>query len=101
MTALDDMRPDRQIRIIGFDPESLTSLDNPNLDSLVVENTRKMGAEAVRLIIAKLHGQGGPAVTQFEPVLVTRENVNSAEVRELTSMDWRPEPLVRTWRVVQ
>ncbi len=101
MTALDDMRPDRQIRIIGFDPESLSSLDNPNLDSLVIENTQKMGAEAVSLIIAKLHGQHGPAVTQFEPVLITRENVNSAEARELTSMDWRPEPLVRTWRVVQ
>jgi hypothetical protein len=60
-----------------------------------------MGAEGVRLIVGQIHGVSGPAVTQIEPVLVTRENVKSAEVRQLTSMEWRPEPSSPTWRIVQ
>jgi ribose transport system substrate-binding protein len=100
ISALADLRPSRRISMIAFDPDSL-AFENPHLDSVVFEDTRKMGAEAVRLIVAKLRGQSEPAVTKYEPVLVTRDNVNSAAVRQLTSMDWRPEPQLRTWGVVQ
>jgi ribose transport system substrate-binding protein len=100
LSALRNIHTTRPIRVIGFDPDSL-GFENPRLDSLVVEDTRRMGAEAVRLIVGKIHGVSGPPVTQIEPVLVTRENVNSAEIRELTSMEWRPEPSSPTWTVVQ
>ena len=100
LSALGNLRPSRRIRIISFDPDFL-GFDNPNLDSFVLEDTQRMGAEAVRLIVAKLHGQSEPAVTKYEPLLVTRDNLNSAEVRQLTSMDWRPEPMLRTGGVVQ
>jgi ribose transport system substrate-binding protein len=100
MSALDDIRPDRRIQIVGFDPESL-NFDNPHLDSLIIEDTRKMGDEAVRWIVGRTHGPIQPVVTRYQPILVTRENANSAEVRQLTNMDWRPEPLARAWRAIQ
>jgi ribose transport system substrate-binding protein len=96
LSALGNVRSGRQIRIVGFDPDSL-NFDNPHLDSIVIEDTQKMGVDAVRQVVAQIHGQSGPLVTQCEPLLVTRENVHSAEVSQLTSMDWRPENLRRTW----
>jgi len=101
LTALKNIRTIHRICVIGFDPDSLFRLENPNLDSLVLEDTQRMGAEGVRIIVGKIHGVSGPRMTQIEPVLVTRENVNSAEVRQLTTMDWRPEPFAATWRIVQ
>jgi len=101
LTALKNIRTTHRIQVIGFDPDSLLRLENPNVDSLVLEDTQRMGAEGVRLIVGKVHGVSGLPVTQIEPVLVTRENVNSVVVRQLTSMDWRPEPFSATWRIVQ
>jgi ribose transport system substrate-binding protein len=98
-SALGDVLPRRSVVLISFDPDSL-SFENPNLDSVILENTQRMGAEAVRQVVARSNGQSVPAVMRVEPLLVTRENVNSAEVRQLTSMDWRPEPLAQTWRLV-
>jgi len=79
----------RPVRVVAFDPDT-PALDNPNLDCLILEDTRKMGAEAVRMILAILQGQSVPQEMQFEPVLVTRETANSPEVQKITSMDWRP-----------
>ena len=87
-------------RVIAFDPDSM-SFDSPNLDCVILQNTQKMGAEAVRTILAHLQGQPVPAITQFEPVLVTRENADTAEVHKLTSMDWRPALMQWKWSVRQ
>jgi len=100
LSALGTVRPSRRISVVAFDPDSF-GFDNPNLDSVVLEDTQTMGAEAVRLIVEKLHGRSGPGVTNLQPILVTRENVNSDKVNQLTSMDWRPTTLGRPWRAVQ
>jgi ribose transport system substrate-binding protein len=98
LAAIGSSEFGHDVKVISFDPDSL-GFDNPAVDSFVIEDTERMGAEAVRLIVEKTHGHGEPAVTQFEPVLVTRENVDTAEVRELTSMDWRPSPIQWKWSV--
>ncbi len=61
-----------------------------SLDSMIVQNTRAMGERAVRLIHAKGEGQPFPALIQFEPLLVTRENVNSAVVQQMLYARWMP-----------
>lgn len=101
LSALQNVHTTRRIHVIGFDPDTLARFENPNLDSLVLEDTQRMGAESIRQIIGKIHGLTGPLVTQIEPILVTRQNLNSAEVRQLTTMDWRPEPFTSTLRIVQ
>jgi ribose transport system substrate-binding protein len=100
LSALGNIRPSRRISVVAFDQDSL-AFDDPSLDSVVLEDTRTMGAEAIQLIVDKLHGRSAPGTTNLEPILVTRENVNSEEVRRLTSMEWRPAPLVRAWSRVQ
>jgi len=92
-TATIDSEPAwHSVKVIGFDPESLP-FESASLDSIVAENTHAMGYKAVELIDAALHGQRMPALVKFEPVLITRDNVNSEPVRTMTSMDWGPAPL--------
>lgn len=86
------------VKVICYDPND-TLFDNPSLDSFVLQDTRSMGSEAVRVVLASLRGQTLPAVREFEPTLVTRENVSSAEVRRLSSMEWRTQPLQWTWSI--
>jgi ribose transport system substrate-binding protein len=100
-SALASMGPVHHIKIIAFDADSTLGFDSPNLDSVVMEDTRKMGAAAVRLIAAKLHGETAPSITRLEPVLVLRENLNRAEMLQITSRYWRPEPIERPWRAPQ
>jgi ribose transport system substrate-binding protein len=97
LSAISERHLNR-VRVIGFDPDS-TIFDSPNLDSLVLQDTRKMGAQAVLTIVGAVHGQRMPTVLQIEPTLVTRDNEASAEIREMTSMDWRPAPMRWKWSV--
>jgi ribose transport system substrate-binding protein len=78
-------------KVIGFDPDALP-FEAESLDSVIVQNTREMGYQAVGLIAARLRGQPMPPLVKLEPVLVTRENVNSKQVGNLTSMDWSKSP---------
>lgn len=87
-----------RVRVICFDPDAMI-FDSPNIDSLVLQDTRKMGAQAVLTVLAAIQGKGMPAVMLFEPTLVTRDNASSSEISEMTSMDWRPAPMRWKWSV--
>jgi ribose transport system substrate-binding protein len=89
--------PKIHARVIIFDPDSL-SFDCPNIDSLILEDTRAMGTEAMRILLARLQGRDAPAVVQLKPVLVTRENQNSAEIRNIVTNDWQPDSIHWKWR---
>jgi ribose transport system substrate-binding protein len=96
--ALRDRRA-THVRVIAFDRDDDATLlfDTPNIDSVVVEDTQKMGAEAVRQILARLQGHPTQAVTQFAPVLLTRENLHE-QMRSLWSMmDDFPEKTRARW----
>jgi ribose transport system substrate-binding protein len=86
------------VKVIVFDPDFLR-FDDPSFDSVIVEDTQNMGRKAIRLIVGKIHGEPMPLITRLQPTLVTRANVNTDEIRELTSMDWRPGRLHWRWRV--
>jgi ribose transport system substrate-binding protein len=84
--------PGSHARVIVFDPDTLTrAFDDPNVDSLVVEDMQNIGAEAVLQILRQTQGRPMAPVIQFEPVLLTRENIDSEE-RNLYS-------LINTWPV--
>jgi ribose transport system substrate-binding protein len=100
LSAITDRQTSR-VRVIAFDRDDDTELmfDTPNLDSVIVEDTQKMGAEAVRQILGKLQNLPMPPVTQFEPVLLTRENL-IRKMRELRSMiDTFPVEMRSKWMV--
>ncbi len=98
ISTIDSSPGSRPIKVIGFDPDGLP-FDAKHLDSVVVQNTREMGDRAVRLLDAQFHGRSVPSLIKLEPVLVTRENVNSDEVRSMTSMDWRAGSLHANWSI--
>ncbi len=77
------------VKVIGFDPDSLP-FENASLDSVIVQNTRGMGERAVRLIHARLEGQPFPARVEFEPALVTREDLNGPIVQQMLYARWLP-----------
>ncbi len=79
----------RALKVIGFDPDSLP-FENASLDSIIVQDTRGMGERAVRLIHARLGGQAFPARVEFQPMLVTRENVSSPVVQGMLYTRWKP-----------
>lgn len=100
LSAVKNLQPQKPIRVIGFDPDSM-GFSNPSLDSLVIEDTRAMGAEGIRRILSRIRGGNWPAATRVAPVLVTRENSESAQIRQMTSMSWSPEPQTPTWRLIR
>lgn len=78
------------VKLIGFeqDAEMLHAVKAGEIDSIVAESMFRMGFEAVRQMQAKWRGQAVPRRTLLAPVLITRKNVDSPEIRHLTRMDW-------------
>jgi len=89
LSALHTVPQSERIKVIGFDIENWPPFDrNPSLDCLIQEDTRSMGEEAVELILARQAGRFAPAQTMIEPHVITRENMNSAEIQRMLSQDW-------------
>jgi ribose transport system substrate-binding protein len=76
-------------KVIGFDePDRVLLLRENELDSMIVQNSREMGLGAVKTIAAQLRGQPVQPEVKLKPVLITRENLDSPEVREALYMQW-------------
>jgi ribose transport system substrate-binding protein len=67
------------VQIIGFDQGMLLPLQSGDVDSIVIQNTRKIGQLAMQNIIAQLHGQPVPGTTLVAPLLLTRDTINTPE----------------------
>lgn len=89
MSTIDNNPGKLKAKVIAFDAEDL-QFNSPSLDSAVIQDTRRMGNLAVQLIHDRLSGRAAPSLITLQPVLVTRANANSAEIRHMTTMDWRP-----------
>ena len=73
-----------QVSIVGFDadPAMQQELDSGAIDALIAQNAFQMGQTAMNYAARHLAGNPfTPAVTQFEPVLVTSENKDDPAVR--------------------
>lgn len=92
--ALEAMPENHHLKVIGFDPFGLPPFQQGgNIDSVIDQDTRSMAREAIELIHAKLLGQSVPSLVHIQPKLITRDNVNSPEVRFMVSIrDWRWSP---------
>jgi ribose transport system substrate-binding protein len=94
LSALETTGRGHSVKIIGFDPFAPPPFQQkPSLDSVIREDTRSMGREAIELIHAKLQGQAVPALVHLRPTLITRDNIDAPNVRfMLTSINWRWSP---------
>ncbi len=96
ISAIEGTSNQHHIKVIEFDPDSLL-FDNPILDSVIIEDTGRMGDLAIRSVDAKLHGEPVAALVKLKPVLVTRDNVDSPRIRNMTAMDWRAGTFHQQW----
>ena len=92
--ALEATPKNHHLKVIGFDPFGLPPFQQGgNIDSVIDQDTRSMAREAIELIHAKLLGKSVPSLVHIQPKLITRDNVNSPEVRFMVSTrDWRWSP---------
>jgi len=74
-----------KVVLVGFDssPNLIDDLKAGAIDSLVLQNPYKIGYEAVKAMVAKLNGQTPPRVIDTGVQLLTRDNLETAEMQKL------------------
>jgi ribose transport system substrate-binding protein len=93
---------EKHIRVIGFDSADLIpfGLAVPaeyrgppldfviqSLDSVIQADTGAMGRQAIELLHDRLLGRSVPTLLKIQPRLITRDNINTAEIQKMLTMD--------------
>lgn len=81
---------DKAVRLVGFDQDLIPPIRTGGIDAIVIQNTFEMGRLAMDRIDQEMHGKGGSAEILVQPVLMTRDNVDSPEVRQILNLSWWP-----------
>jgi ribose transport system substrate-binding protein len=76
-----------KVVLVGFDssPNLIDDLKAGAIDSLVLQNPFKIGYEAVKAMVAKLDGQQPQRLVDTGVKLLTRDNLETAEMKQLLS----------------
>lgn len=74
-----------KLTLVGFDatPDLVNNIKDGVIDSLVIQNPFKMGYEGVRTVVDKLNGKTPDKRIDTGVSLMTKENMNTPEMREL------------------
>ena len=97
LSALDAEPERHRVKVIGFDDAGFSPLDadglypfgqSSSIDSVIQGDTRSMGQHAIELIHARMLGHPVPVTILLHPKLITRDNMDSPEVRQMLSQDW-------------
>jgi ribose transport system substrate-binding protein len=74
-----------KVVLVGFDssPNLVDDLKAGAIDSLVLQNPFKMGYEAVKSMVAKLDGGQPPRILDTGVKLLTRDNINTPDMKQL------------------
>jgi ABC-type sugar transport system substrate-binding protein len=59
------------------------------MDSIIAEDTYKMGYIAVNLLARERQGKPVPALTKVSPRLITKSNLSSPEIQRILGLDDR------------
>jgi ribose transport system substrate-binding protein len=76
------------IHLIGFDQDLLPPIRNGGLDSVIAQDTHEIGRLAMQQIEGKLHGRRTPDMLIVQPRLLTRENIDAPEMRDVLTAHW-------------
>jgi ribose transport system substrate-binding protein len=74
-----------KVKFVGFDASAplVEALQKNEVDALVSQDPFRMGYEGVKTIITSIRGQAVPQAVDTGVHLITRENLNSAEITDL------------------
>lgn len=86
--ALAEFGKARIIKLVGFDQDLIPPIRDGGIDSVVVQNTFEIGRIAMQTMNRELQGIRDSGEVNVQPVLMTRENVDSVEMRQIENMSW-------------
>jgi ribose transport system substrate-binding protein len=71
--------------LIGFDASQglMEGLRKGEIQALVAQNPKKMGHEAVKVLVAKMKGETVPLLIDTGAVIITKENLDTPEIQAL------------------
>jgi len=74
-----------KVRFVGFDtsPPLIEALRNGEIDALVAQDPTLMGYKGVKTLVTRLQGKEVPPVIDTGVQLITRENINTPDVKRL------------------
>jgi ribose transport system substrate-binding protein len=77
------------VKLVGFDssPQLVEALKNGVVDSLIVQDPFQMGYKSMVAAVAKLKGGTPERIQNITPTLVTRDNMNTAEIQKKINPD--------------
>lgn len=85
-SALTEMHKAGIVKLVGCDQDLLLPLTTGEIDSIIAEDTYQMGYSAVELLAQEQEGKAVPPLTKFKPRLVTKDNLNSPEIRRILGL---------------
>ena len=86
--ALIEFKRNGKIPLVGFDQSLLAPIRTGEIDSVVIQNTYRMGRTAMRTLAQEIGRKAAPTTTILQPELVTRDNIDAPQVREALDLDW-------------
>ncbi len=85
-SALVELHKTRTVKLIGCDQDLLLPLVTGEIDSVFAENTFEMGRKAVEFVADAREGKPVPPITRLKPLLVTKDNLQSPEIRKILGL---------------
>jgi ribose transport system substrate-binding protein len=85
LSALKANKLARSKKIVGFDASQrlMEALRSGEIQALVAQNPKKMGHEAVKVLVARMKGEKVRAFVDTGAAVVTRENLETPEIQAL------------------
>jgi ribose transport system substrate-binding protein len=86
--ALVEFDKTRAIKLVGFDQDLMPPIRSGGIDSVVMQSTYDMGRAAMEIMDGQVHGRSVPGISVVPPLLMTRENIDSPEIRQQLMANW-------------
>jgi ribose transport system substrate-binding protein len=86
--AVAEFGKENTVKLVGFDQDLLPPIRTGGIDSVVAQNTYEMGEAAMEIMNQEFHGAAHISRQIVPPVLITRENIDSPEIRQLLNITW-------------
>jgi ribose transport system substrate-binding protein len=87
LRAIENRGLKGKVKIVGFDasPQAIEALRAGTVDSLVVQDPFRIGYDGVKSAVASMHGKPVQKRIDTGAVVVTRENIDSADVQKVVN----------------
>src|SRR5450755_489906 len=86
--ALVEFDKTQTIKLVGFDQDLMPPIRNGGIDSVVMESTYDMGRAAMEIMDGQVHGRSVQGMSVIPPLLMTRDNIDSPEIRKQLAANW-------------